>query len=62
MRIDSKLKLLLPHEAEAMKKIADRLRAQYGKPPLPSGYQRAIDECFGGCGSDAGDLSQRGKR
>jgi hypothetical protein len=58
MKIESTSPLLLPHERQAKEKIAERLRDQYGKPPLPSGYQQSIEECFGG----DGDSRDRGRR
>jgi hypothetical protein len=53
MRIDTESPLLTPEERAELKRIAERLRQQWGKQP-PSAYVQAVDECFGECDGDRG--------
>jgi hypothetical protein len=57
-------KRLTCRERHLLRQIALRLAGlgpdrYLPRPPLPPGYQQAIDRAFGGCGED-GDLEGRG--
>jgi hypothetical protein len=58
MRIDSNSPLLTPAERAELKRIAERLRQQWGRQ-LPPEYRQAVDEAFGACD---GDLEARGPK